>query len=313
MGEPVSTVPATAAPAPAGDEAPVESTATPTENEDIGHESEEEREAREAEEQAKAEAQAAKRKERNKRRNRQRRNAENIRLREELAYERGKNEALANSGNPGQEEGDTDPRPDRDDFETYDEFTEAIARWSYRQEAKAGQEDQPKPQQPPRQESGDQNEPDGDFDANGVKSFNERGYEQYGEDFQDLVDAAMNNEFATSKEMADYYMTEENGIAVAMHFFENPDEAARVAALSPAAQIREMDKIAGQQAPAPSTDDDDGDPPKPAARRISNAPEPPGKNDKAAGNLNADTPEKAAGRGDTAKYVALRRKQMANR
>lgn len=85
-------------------------------------------------------------------------------------------------------------------------------------------------------------------------------------DFFEVFD----RDWVCSRTMADAIKTSEEGAAVAYHLAQNPEEARRIAALNPLAQVRELGKLEARLAPptAASTTRSvsDAPPPHPQAR-----------------------------------------------
>lgn len=235
----------------------VDSTATPeTEKLELSPDEQAEAEAKAEEEQKQAS-------DRTKTRRRQRRDAKVRRATEaqhkaeiDAAYWKGK----AESGGSKQEaEGETEPQ--QDDFESYDEYNRAIVRWEIAKAVKGTEKPSKEDKAPESQTSQDiAGEPTEEF-----KTFKAAGTEKYGQDFDDMIEAAMNNEFASSTIMVETMMEDENGADMAMHFYDNPEEAARIAQLSPRKQVQELTKL-GETLGKSSSES--------PARKISGAPEP---------------------------------------
>lgn len=81
-------------------------------------------------------------------------------------------------------------------------------------------------------------------------------------DFHDKIATSL----VCTQVMADTMIDSEHGPAVAYHLANNPDEAKRIAALSPVAQIRAIGAIEGRLAAAPTTTE--------PTNTVSNAPPP---------------------------------------
>jgi len=183
--------------------------------------------------------------ERTKLRRRQRRDAKFNREREarveaekEAAYYRGLSEGSK------QPEVKEDGEPKSSDYEDYDEFIDAKVEWKFAQANKATEK--PKPAQ--EATTTDSTEPSEEF-----KSFQTKGLEKFGEDFTDMIEAAKNQEFASSQIMVEAMIEEDNGPEMAMHFYDNPDEAAKIAKMSPLRQVKALaalgDTLSVKEAP----------------------------------------------------------------
>lgn len=81
---------------------------------------------------------------------------------------------------------------------------------------------------------------------------------------QVVIEGGRRGEWVCSNEMADAIKESEVGPEVAYHLAKNPDEARRIAALSPSAQIRAIGRLEAQVS----------QPAKPAVKTVTNAPEP---------------------------------------
>lgn len=152
---------------------------------------------------------------------------------------------------------DDDPEPSPDEY-VYGEndlaYVKDLARYEARQEFKALQS------QTARQ-----------TEAERIKSIHaqrEAAFKAKAPDFDEVVVAGgQQGKWVCTADMAEAIRTSEAGPEVAYHLAKNPDEAARIAALSQVAQIREIGKLEAKLAiPAPA--------PAPAAKTITSAPEP---------------------------------------
>jgi len=91
-------------------------------------------------------------------------------------------------------------------------------------------------------------------------------------DKPDYFEKVYSDDLTLTPPMVDALVTSEQGAAVAYHLASNPDEARRIAALNPLAQIREIGRLEGmlaQQSAAPTA---------PQPKTISDAPTPPPQN-----------------------------------
>jgi hypothetical protein len=86
----------------------------------------------------------------------------------------------------------------------------------------------------------------------------------------DYFDKVYADDLPMTRAMTDAIVTSDEGAAVAYHLASNPDEARRIAALSPLAQIREIGRLEGKFA-AEKSAQPAGEQPK----KISDAPTPP--------------------------------------
>lgn len=246
-----------------------------------------------AEAEEKAEAEKKQASERTKLRRKQRQNAKIRRAEEraqqaeiDAAYWKGKAEAGA-----GKQETKGDERPQQDDFETYEEFTDALVDWKL---AQAGKDDKTPPdegKESTRQTKSD----DVQGESEEFKAFKAAGQEKYPDDFEDMMETIASDDFPMSMTMAEAVVNEEYGVELAMHLYDNPDEADRIAKLSPLSQLRELDKI-GQTL---------GKSEEKPTKKISNAPDP--------ANLEKGSSVQDAGLENlsTEEYIAKRQKQKA--
>ena len=193
----------------------------------------------EAEAQAKEQEQAKESRTQKRRRQRQKRELNDAKEAQhkaevEAAFQKGRAEG---GGKEASSEGNE--KPQQDDFDTYGEFNEALMDWKL---AKAGAKDE----KPLDDKPADTNKPNTESADNypeEFKTFSDAGAEKYGEDFSDMMEAALNNEYPTSQIMAETMMGEDNGIDMAMHFYDHPDEARRIANLTPRQQVKAMDEL----------------------------------------------------------------------
>jgi len=243
--------------------------------------------------------------ERTRRRREQRRNAKNRRETEaritaekEAAYWRGRAESQ-----PRTEQDEADGKPNADDFDTFEDYVDKLTDWKLDQAAKG----KPIDNKPVQETGADNNRPATVGDQKTRETFNNKGFEKYGEDFVEMMDAAANVEFVSTEEMADYMLHEETGIDVAMHLYDNPEEAAKIANLSPRAQIRALDKLSESLATG-STDTGATEHKEPVGKTISQAPEPINR-ERGKNIASGDTAAKAAARGDMEAYSRLREKE----
>lgn len=192
-------------------------------------------------------------------------------------YYRGLAEARASS------EPQENAKPQADDFESYDEYLDAVVDWKLAQAGTKEEEQAPaaKPE----------SKPDAQPEPEEFKSFREAGTKKYGEDFEEMMEAARNQEFAASELMVNAMLTEEVGPDLAMHFYDNPDEALRVSQLPPLKQAMELNKVAESLKTQPE-------------KKISQAPDPI-KPEKGSSVRDVDLSKV-----DTEEYIARRRKQL---
>lgn len=179
--------------------------------------------------------------------------AERERAREEAAYLRGQLEARKEPEKTPEPVASTGPTPDQ--FERYEDFLDARAAFVAEQKFKALEaEREQRAKERETQTREEQVE----------QSFKERvqGFKAKTPDFDSVM---QNPELRISKTMYEAIRETEVGAEIAYHLGKNPQEAARIAALSPIAAIREIGKLEAKFEKAPAQ----------AVKTISNAPAPP--------------------------------------
>lgn len=281
-------------------------------NEDLTEEERAERAAKAEEDKKRQVNERTHRRREQRRRAEERRQAdERLRLEREAAYYRGLAEGQTRAGAA---QADEDPKPRREDFLSDDDWADARDDWRERQAAKKKQAKPADPAtQDPRQPAPSTAAHPAAIDPE-VQAGRDRwlgqGDAEFGEDFQDMLEAAGRNEFPVTTTMAEATYDLANGAAVAMHLYDNPEEATRIAQLPLYKQVKEINRIGrelnGGQAPktpAPAAD-------TPPQRNISRAPAPvtPEK----PGDAPRQKPLSQLGTSpeDTAEYIKRRRKQL---
>lgn len=172
-------------------------------------------------------------------------------LRRELERERAAKTAPAPQSTAADDE---DPEPDPGDLDKYQfgetdpQYTKDLARWAARDENR--RLDQGREQRTAAQTA---------FQAHKGRE------EAYAKDKPDFQDKVYKSEWVCTADMAAAIQSSDDGPAVSYHLANNPDEARRIAALSPIAQVRELGKIEARLAPASTT----------TTNTVSNAPPPP--------------------------------------
>lgn len=180
---------------------------------------------------------------------------------------------------PPAEETPEDKEPDPADFkygETDPEFIRALARYEAKASFAAEEKDRAKRATIAQLES--------------AWEDRQTAFANDNPDYFDKIDA---EDLAVSPPMAGAIKSMEDGPAVAYHLAQNPDEARRIAALAPLAQVREIGRIQGRlEAQREAAAQNDPDTPKP----VSKAPPPPNKNRGQGGRfqVSADTDDFAA-------------------
>lgn len=118
----------------------------------------------------------------------------------------------------------TKPKPQIEQFESYEDYIEAIADW------KADERDAKREQQAAVKQH-----------AETMQMRVAKAKEEFA-DFEEVVTEAAKT-LPISQAMTDYIMQSENGPKVAYKLAKDPAEVARIRALSPIAAIRELSKI----------------------------------------------------------------------
>lgn len=183
--------------------------------------------------------------------------AERERAKEEAAYWRGQAEAKKVSEYVTQPAAQEDPEPQEEQFQDYGAFVKAQARWEARQEFKALEAAK---EQKAKEEA-----------TKAAEEKVEQTFKSKVEEFKaktpDFEDTVRNPDLRISKVMYEAMRETEVGPQIAYHLGKNPQEAARIAGLSPIAAIKEIGKLEAKftKEPAPTVQ----------TKTISDAPEPP--------------------------------------
>lgn len=122
-----------------------------------------------------------------------------------------------------------DPEPDASKFDSYVEWQKAWMRWDRRQEARA---EHARTAETAKQTAA----------AARNESWNSRVTEAKAE-FSDFDQVAMNRDLPVTPVMASAIQESDLGPQVLYHLGQHPAEAARIAKLSPASQVRELGKL----------------------------------------------------------------------
>ena len=158
-----------------------------------------------------------------------------------------------------------DPKPDPKTFTgTYEEFVEALSRWTARQEHKALAEKTQK-----EQETADQQERDREV----VDSYQERSSEFAAEkeDFNEVVGRIkIAADVAPGVQVA--IMEDENGPALAYFLGQHPEVCQQLSELSPARALTHLGRISAALFPDATEESDSEDSPSPKAARPAPAP-----------------------------------------
>lgn len=259
-------------------------------NEVTGQEEELDEEQKAAKEAEDLEARKQRRQERNNRRLAQ--HAEklaerNRKLEQDLAYERGQREAMQKTRHQ------VPAKPRLDEYDTQEEYLEALADYKLDERIRKLEDADDADGKPDAEDTEDIPTSTKIVDDEVFDSYLDKGEEQFGNDFNDMMEAAKNNEFEVSPFMAEVIFESDNGPAIAMYLYDNPKESAKIAKLNPARQMREILKL--------ETNLKNGE------RRVSRAPRPPTPETKTGGNPRIVDLSKPM---PTEDYIRQRRAQM---
>lgn len=176
----------------------------------------------------------------------------------EMAREVERLRKIAEAAKPAEE---VKAKPKLEDF-GYDEaaFTEALTDWKLAESKKREREDFKATLQRQEQEAAQR-----DFQIS-IQQTNERGSLEFG-DYREVV--LQNPTLTVTDFMAAAMAASEDGHKVAYYLGQHPDEAARIAALPPVAQTREITKIELTKIKAPAKPKTTGapDPVKPVGAK----------------------------------------------
>jgi hypothetical protein len=154
-----------------------------------------------------------------------------------------------------------DPEPDAAKFGDYVEWQKAWNRWDRRQETR---------QEKAQAAAAEQH--------NAVKAKAESWQSRVSEaaaELADFAEVAQNPDLPVSQVMAEAITDSEIGPKILYHLGQNPEDAARIAKLSPVAQVREIGKIEAKL--AVDTPEADEETPEPLVKKplaVSKAPAP---------------------------------------
>jgi hypothetical protein len=145
----------------------------------------------------------------------------------------------------------TDGEPKREQFNDYEGFIEARAEWKA---------DQRVNERLAKQSEDRQQQAHQDTERKAVEDFQKRSREA-AKSIPDFEEVVSDSDAIVTKAMAEAIVSSEDGHLIVYHLAKNPDEAERIASLSPAAQAREIGKIEATLS-------------KPAPKKPSGAPAP---------------------------------------
>lgn len=177
--------------------------------------------------------------------------AQVVREREEAKRETEYWREQAMKGQPKAEPTKTDEKPKVDQFQSYEEYLEALA--DYKAEQKYAERER-KREQETQQERATR-------EMNDMRaSFAERA-EQVAEKYEDFEEVAFSPDVPVSKAMVPAILSSEMGPELMYYLGQNPKEAARIARLPPIAAVRELGRLEAKLS-------------EPPQKRPSKAPEP---------------------------------------
>jgi hypothetical protein len=178
-----------------------------------------------------------------------------------------------------------EPAPKEEDFASYDDFLRATARWEVKQElAQERQRQQEEAKQREQQQTYQQR----------VQSFQQR-MQTFAAEHPDFQQVALNPSVPITDAMQEAILDSDMGPQVAYHLGQHPEEAARIARMSPYAAAREIGRIEARLAI----------PPKP---KVSQAPEPI-RPVGGSGEGRSKSPDEMS----ISEWMAWRNKQVSNR
>ena len=146
-------------------------------------------------------------------------------------------------------------KPALENFDTYEEYTEALVEWKANERLAAHVAEQRKAAQEREQ---------AEREKTRATTFQERAKAAAAK-YADFEKVAFSDDVPASETMRDIILDSENGPEIAYFLGKNPAEAERIAQLSPLAAARELGRIEAKLATA--------DVPKPQPR-VTRAPEP---------------------------------------
>ncbi len=181
----------------------------------------------------------------------QKRIGELVREREEAKRETEYWREQAMKGQPKAEPIKNDEKPKVDQFQSYEEYLEALA--DYKAEQKFTERER-KREQETQQERATR-------EFNDMRATFAERIEQAAEKYEDFEEVAFSEDVPVSEAMATAIMQSDLGPDLLYHLGQNPKEAARIARLPPIAAIRELGKLEAKLS-------------EPPTKRASKAPEP---------------------------------------
>lgn len=160
---------------------------------------------------------------------RQKLETENQQLKEQLSGK--KSQSM-----PDQKDDATTRKPTRDDFESYDEYVDALTDWKVDQKLKPQQ--QPDQRKPPAVEI----TPEERALADTVKDVVAEGVDKY----PDFAEKIFDPKAVMTQTMAETVFDSDNAVDMAYYFATHHDEAVKIARMEPKAQIRAIGRLEAQ-------------------------------------------------------------------
>lgn len=181
----------------------------------------------------------------------QKRIGELVREREDARREKDYWREQAMKGQPKSEPTKTEEKPKVDQFQSYEDYLEALA--DYKAEQKFTEREKK------REQESQQERAKREFDE--VRSTFAERVEQAAEKYEDFEEVAFSENVPISEAMSMAIMSSELGPDLLYHLGQNPKESARIARLPPIAAVRELGKLEAKLSETPT-------------KRASKAPEP---------------------------------------
>lgn len=120
-------------------------------------------------------------------------------------------------------------RPNRDDFDTVEEYEDALFEWRDKAKAVKPKQDDPKPAELPEE----------------VVQFQEQ-LEDFGEEIgEDVFWEVMHGDWSCNKEMTDYIMTSDEPAKLAWYLAKHPDVSEKIYKMPTIRAVRELEKVEG--------------------------------------------------------------------
>ncbi|WP_296341597.1 hypothetical protein [Reyranella sp.] len=157
----------------------------------------------------------------------------------------GRLEGIVEITTKSQQQPEADAKPRREQYASWDDFSEALTDWKVDQRLKARDTEQQRKstQQASASKANERNQALADRLVADGKDI---------EDFEEVMEIITDGEFPVSAAMRDYLEEAERPALVAQWLADNPDQARRIYGMNSAAAVRELDKVAKDFAPKPA-------------------------------------------------------------